>query len=194
MDMRDPDNKSEDRLKVFTIGHSNHEVDHFLELLRRNGIQVLADVRSSPYSRYAVQYNHETIERLIERENIEYQYLGSALGGKPANPEFYDDDGRVLYGQIAESEWFQEGISFLVRLIRNYTVALMCSEENPEGCHRRLLIGRVLTERDIEVVHIRGDGSIRTEKELREAETMEKDKGQISLFASEEPKEWKSIR
>jgi uncharacterized protein (DUF488 family) len=194
MNLSKQNNKSDIALSIFTVGHSNHEIERFLELLKQNNIQILADVRSSPYSRYVVQYNHDVIEHLITRANLEYQYFGGVLGGKPSDPEFYDSDGRVLYGKIAESERFQEGIDHLIKLIRNFTVAIMCSEENPAGCHRRLLITRVLTERGVNVIHIRGDGSIQSEDELRKAEGMEKDKGQLSMFATGEPEEWKSIR
>jgi uncharacterized protein (DUF488 family) len=179
---------------VFTIGHSNLEIERFLGLLTQNAIQVLVDVRSSPYSRYAVEYNHDNLEHLVERANVEYQYFGSVLGGKPSNPEFHDNDGRVLYGKIAQSEQFQDAISHLIQLIRNFTVAIMCAEENPAGCHRRLLLARVLMERGVDVIHIRSDGSLQSETELRETEESERDKGQLSMFASEEPEEWKSIR
>lgn len=181
-------------LTVFTIGHSNHEIDTFLGLLIKNNIQILVDVRSSPYSRYVVQYNHDAIERLLEQANVEYQYFGGVLGGKPSDPDLYDDDGRVLYDRIAGSEWFQEGIDRLIQLIRNFTVAIMCSEENPSGCHRRLLLTRVLMERGVNVMHIRGDGSTQSEVELREAEEFKKSRGQLSMFATGESEEWKSIR
>jgi uncharacterized protein (DUF488 family) len=186
--------RNPDGLAVFTIGHSNLGIERFLGLLTQNGIQILVDVRSSPYSRYAVQYNHDCIEHLVEQANVEYQYFGSVLGGKPSNPEFYDNDGRVLYGKIAESEEFQDAISHLIQLIRNFTVAIMCSEENPAGCHRRLLLARVLMERGVDVIHIRSDGALQSESGLRETEESERDKGQLSMFASEEPEEWKSIR
>ncbi|MCX6645697.1 MAG: DUF488 domain-containing protein [bacterium] len=194
MNLTSPNTNPDPALSIFTIGHSNHEIERFLELLKQNKIQILADVRSSPYSRYVVQYNHDAIEHLVSRANIEYQFFGGVLGGKPSDPDLYDSDGRVLYGKIAESEQFQEGIDHLIKLIRNFTVAIMCSEEIPSGCHRRLLITRVLMERGVNVIHIRGDGSIQSEEELRKAEEMEKDKGQLSMFAPGEPEEWKSIR
>src|SRR5207253_6245318 len=45
-------------------------------------------------------------------------------------------------------------------------LALLCSEENPSICHRRLLIARVLREHGIAVQHIRADGSVESEEEL----------------------------
>ena len=43
---------------------------------------------------------------------------------------------------------------------------MLCSEEDPSHCHRRLLVGRVLRQRKIEVQHIRGDGTVQAEDEL----------------------------
>jgi uncharacterized protein (DUF488 family) len=48
---------------------------------------------------------------------------------------------------------------------RDRRIALLCSEEDPTKCHRRLLVGRALGKRGIVVWHIRGDGSVQTEGE-----------------------------
>src|SRR5258708_11449332 len=46
---------------IFSIGHSNHPIVHFLGLLARHDIAALADVRSTPYSRFNPQFNRETL-------------------------------------------------------------------------------------------------------------------------------------
>ncbi|MCD6306196.1 MAG: hypothetical protein J7M32_07910, partial [Deltaproteobacteria bacterium] len=72
---------------------------------------------------------------------------------------------------------------------------LMCSEENPANCHRRLLVGRVLTEKGVQVQHIRGTGRVQSEDEAaREADQIKKDDGQQSLFDAKEVPEWKSTQ
>ena len=38
---------------IFTVGHSNQSLESFLDLLGRHGIDLVVDVRSSPYSQYA---------------------------------------------------------------------------------------------------------------------------------------------
>jgi uncharacterized protein (DUF488 family) len=70
--------------------------------------------------------------------------------------------------------------------LRQSVVAVLCAEENPAGCHRRLLVSRVLAERGVVMVqHIRGDGRLQTEGELQDA--------QLSLFDGTEEPAWKSI-
>jgi uncharacterized protein (DUF488 family) len=181
-------------LTVYTIGHSNHPVNEFQSLLTKNGIQILVDVRSSPYTKYTPHFNRDQLEFLVSTMNVDYEYYGSMLGGRPPESEFYDKDGYVLYGKIAESERFQEGIDRLIQLIRYSSVAILCSEEDPKDCHRRLLVGRVLSERGVDVLHIMGDGVIRSEEELAKEEADKKDKGQLGMFVTSEEKEWKSIR
>ena len=74
--------------------------------------------------------------------------------------------------------------------LRQYVVAMLCAEEDPTGCHRRLLVGRVLAERGVAVRHIRGDGQLQAEDELSAAEP---DSNQLSLFEEIEAPAWKSI-
>jgi len=75
--------------------------------------------------------------------------------------------------------------------IREHKVAIICAEENPAACHRRLLVGRVLLDHGIQVEHIRGDGRIETEEEV--AAEVNPDREQFSLFQNAEAEPWKSI-
>jgi uncharacterized protein (DUF488 family) len=190
---------TENRLKsewsIFTIGHSNHELDRFLELLKSNHVDVVVDIRSNPYSKFAPQFNKEDFKKAILSIGIKYLFLGGELGGKPKDPVFYDAEGFVLYSRIAESPPFLEGIERLMNGIKNYRVALMCSEENPAHCHRRLLVGKVLQEKGVQIQHIRADGRLQTEHQVaQEADQIRKDDGQEKLFNFPEGPEWKSTQ
>ncbi len=182
-------------MPIFSIGHSNHPLDAFLDLLRTQGIAVLVDVRSAPYSRYVPHFNPANIKASLKEAGFQYIYMGKELGGRPDGAEFYDLDGHVRYDRLAESPLFLAGLDRVIGGAERYRVAMMCSEENPTDCHRRLLITRVLAGRGIPVRHIRGDGRIETEAELAEAErTAEEAAGQLSLFNEQEIKAWRSIR
>ena len=180
-------------LSVYTVGHSNHDVDQVIGLLKLHQIQIVADVRSSPYSQWASQFNREPFERALAAHSIRYLFLGDRVGGRPKDGAFYDADGHVLYDRVAQSARFQGGISDLLESIRSRRVALFCSEEDPTQCHRRLLVGRVLTERGVDVRHIRGDGRIQSEQEIAEEEEFQQTGGQMSLF-EEEPAPWRSTQ
>lgn len=153
---------------LWTIGHSNHTLDRFLDLLGEHRIDVLVDVRSSPYSRYAGHFNREALERAIDGKDIRYIFMGRELGGRPSDAAAYDDEGHARYDVMAESSSFNGGLARLERGIAAYRVAIMCSEEDPEHCHRRILVGKVLTARGTyQLHHIRGDGSSDVEKTVQ---------------------------
>jgi len=182
--------------QVLTIGHSNHEPAEFIELLVQHGVQVVADVRSRPFAKYATHFNADQIEKLLGQAGIRYVFLGQQLGGRPEERRFYDPDGHVRYDLLAESEQFKAGIARLLKGIERYRVAIMCSEENPAECHRTLLVGRVLAEHGVEVLHIRGDGRLQTQAEL-EREARGDSPGQLYLFQENpqpEQRPWRSTR
>jgi uncharacterized protein (DUF488 family) len=103
------------------------------------------------------------MSELTHQIGAKYLYLGEQLGGRPQGSEFYDDDGFVLYWKVAASQSFRRGIERLEKGIRRCRVVVMCSEENPTDCHRRLLVSKVMLEQGIAVTHIRGDGHIEEE-------------------------------
>lgn len=144
---------------IFTIGHSDHSTEFFLELLNKHGITALADVRSAPYSRFNPQFNRETIASTLKASSIRYVYLGKELGGRSSDPTCYDH-GRIRYDRLAQSSRVQEGIKRVITGAMEYRIALMCAEKEPLHCHRTLLIGHELDTRGIDVTHILSDGRL----------------------------------
>ena len=145
---------------VFTIGHSNHSPETFLKMLSRHDVSEVVDVRSSPQSRYTPQFNYNILTEILDEAGISYVFLGGELGGRPVDRSCYDDEGRVLYDRLADTDLFNDGIGRLVREADERRMALMCSENEPLVCHRALLIAKSLTERDVAVEHILADGSL----------------------------------
>lgn len=165
---------------VYSIGHSNHQPEVFVALLRQHGIDVLVDVRSQPYSRWAPQFNRETLARALEQAGMHYMFLGDLLGGRPSDPSLYQDAAedeahgpRPDYARMAAQPAFQEGLRKLVDLAAQRPTAMMCSEGDHEHCHRALLITPQLLARGARVIHIQPDGST--------VEAQEEPK-QLSLF------------
>ena len=155
-------------------------------MLKGYGIEVVVDTRSHPYSRHAPRFNASALEAALSKDGMGYLFLGGELGGRPEGEEYYDDIGRVDYAMLGCSGPFLDGIRRLEKEIRAHTVALLCSEENPIRCHRRLLVGRTLEELGVTLRHIRGDGSIQIEGETNG--------GQPVLFPESEARPRKSIR
>lgn len=177
---------------VYTIGHSSHSVELFSELLVQHAVQVLVDVRSAPYSRYAPQFDHDILPRTLNKVGIKYLFLGRELGGRPDKQEYYDADGHVVYSRITADPAFIGGIERLERGMTEFRIALMCGEEDPAHCHRRLLVTRVLMERGHEVLHIRGDGRVMSDEEVSLESRKSLVNEQPALFAELDEDQWRS--
>lgn len=145
---------------LFTIGHSNHSMERFFELLGSQEIEAVIDLRSAPYSRYCPHYNKDTVEKSLKSRGIEYIFLGRELGGK-RNEENCYVDGRVKFELIARLPIFQIGLERVIQEVEKHKVALMCAESEPLDCHRTILVCRQLKKikPDLQITHILSDGT-----------------------------------
>ena len=182
--------------EVFTVGHSNHPAERFVELLAARKTDVVADVRSQPYSRYNPQFNKKPLERTLQEAGMDYCFLGREIGGMPNDDEFYDDDGYVLYRELAATERFKRGLAELKERLEQDRTVIMCAEENPRSCHRGLLIGRELRRVGVTVIHIRWSGVEEVEPAFDPSGGTGSDEigGQASLFGDDPARPWRSLR
>lgn len=146
-------------MMIYTIGHSHHELAHFIMLLKKYAVTLLVDVRSQPYSGYASQYDSETLRQSLETEGIGYRHMPS-LGGRPDEPSLRTRSGKPDYDRIASSPSFLEGVDRLMEAARSQRTAMMCAEGDPRRCHRERLIAPILRQRGVGVLHILPDGTI----------------------------------
>ncbi len=146
-------------MSVFTIGHSTHALDSFVGLLRRHGVDEVADVRSTPYSRFNPQFNRDSLANSLVPHGIGYVFLGHELGGRPDEPACYEN-GRIRYDRVAASPVFQRGLDRVIQDAAARSVAIMCAEKEPLECHRTLLVAQALGVRNVAVQHIRADGTL----------------------------------
>jgi uncharacterized protein (DUF488 family) len=145
---------------LYTIGHSDHSVPEFVDLLRQHGVTLVVDVRSQPYSRWMHQFNRELLARDLRAAGIEYRFMGDRLGGRPDDPALYDPgQERPDYDRLEQTPPYQAGLEDLIELARSSTLAVMCSEGDHRHCHRHLLITQSLLARGHDVIHIQPDGT-----------------------------------
>ncbi len=167
--------------KLFTIGHSNHEIGRFVELLKMHAIGAVCDVRSSPYSQYNPQYNSELLQKSLRENGIAYVYLGDLLGPRSNDPACYVD-GKAQYSRLAKSEIFRSGLDRLRSGMKTYRISLMCSEKDPIACHRMILICRTLRSEPFEISHILEDGQTESLRESEQRLIKELKIAQLRLF------------
>lgn len=111
--------------QCFTVGYGNFPIDRFITFLQNVSIDVIIDVRSSPYSRFNPLFNRENLEISVSLSDIGYRYLGDKIGGRYTDPGLLFPDGTVNYQKVQNTEKFQEGIKELrffsrFRIVRNY--------------------------------------------------------------------------
>jgi uncharacterized protein (DUF488 family) len=153
---------------LFTIGYAPHTLDSFVDALDKHKINVVADVRSSPYSKFKADFNQNVLEIFLKTKHVRYIFFGDVLGARVDDSSCYVD-GKVDFNLVAQSQKFKEGVQRILKGMENYRVALMCAEKDPLTCHRTILIARNIQLSGMSVKHILADGDIENhcESELR---------------------------
>ncbi len=134
--------------KIYTLGTDRRSEEDFVEILLAYNIQVLIDVRSFPKSKIPI-FSKENLKYLLEREGIEYCFLGKELGG-------FRKGGYTAY---IITDDFNKGIDLLESIAMKKTSVIICAERFPWKCHRKW-IARELHQRDWEVDHIIDKGKL----------------------------------
>ncbi len=144
---------------LFSIGHSNIPAARFIALLRDTGVEAMADVRSTPFSRRFPWFSGKNLAATLAQHGLAYLAYGDALGGRPRDAALYRD-GVADYEAMARSPEFQMGLDRLLADAARARVCLMCAEREPLDCHRCLLVARALAERGLTIGHILHDGTV----------------------------------
>lgn len=149
---------------IYTIGHSTHSIEAFIELLKTHSITAICDVRSAPYSRMNPQFNREALQDTLRGQGITYVFLGKELGARSNDSSCYRN-GKVQYDLLAATELFKRGLDRVLKGSEKFRVALMCAEKDPLHCHRTILVARNIVTQGTPVRHILSDGVIETHEQ-----------------------------
>jgi uncharacterized protein (DUF488 family) len=149
---------------IFTIGHSNHPIEKFFDMLTSHKIELIADVRTIPGSRHNPQYNGDALAARLRAQGIGYRHL-PGLGGlrhaKKDSPNTgWENDSIRGFADYMQTEGFGKGLAELTALARDKRTAVLCAEAVPWRCHRSL-IADALSVRGITVMHIMSRPSVK---------------------------------
>ena len=168
---------------LYSIGHGNKTYEEFEKELKSFDIQYLIDVRSKPLSKLNPTFNQDMLKMLLQKSGFQYVYMGDTIGGLPSDSSCYTD-GHIDYAKVREKDFFKEGFArLLVAAEKKLRVAIMCSESEPEKCHRSKLIGQELLKHDISLNHIIGVGKSHSQETVMAILT--KGLGTMTLFGEE---------
>jgi uncharacterized protein (DUF488 family) len=163
---------------VKTIGHSNHPIERFVDLLKAGGVETVVDVRSTPWSRRFPQFGKDRLARSLTDMGMTYIHEGAALGGKPRDGGSYD--------ALATRPDFVRALDRLAARAGETTLCLMCAEKEPLDCHRTVLVSRRLAERGVAIEHLLADGGTRLHAEIEDALLAKVERGGPDLFAADD--------
>jgi uncharacterized protein (DUF488 family) len=150
-------------VKIWTIGHSTRTLEEFIEMLDRNSIEAVADVRSYPGSRRYPHFNRENLAVLLPESNIDYVLIKQLGGRRRTRPDSQNTVWRNAafrgYADYMETKEFAEGIAALLELARQKPVAIMCAEAVWWRCHRSMIADK-LKSLGVTVEHIMDGGNV----------------------------------
>ncbi|MDR6129083.1 DUF488 domain-containing protein [Sphingomonas sp. SORGH_AS_0438] len=153
--------------KLFTIGYSGLEPSSFVELLTSNLIDVVCDVRSTPYSHYKPDFSRVPLRGILNNGGIKYVFMGDQLGARPKDRSCYVN-GQATYDRISSADFFKAGLSRLRNGVQSLNLAIVCSERDPIECHRAVLVCRNLPDLSSSIFHIHTNGLIESQKQFDE--------------------------
>jgi uncharacterized protein (DUF488 family) len=144
-------------MRIFTIGHSTHSIEDFVELLKHYKITELIDIRTIPKSRHNPQFNGPELAHVLRNHHIGYRHQKNLGGLRHAHVDSINTAWRNAsfrgFADYMQTEEFKAGIEELIEIAQHKIVAIMCSEAVPWRCHRSL-IGDALLVRGIDVEDI----------------------------------------
>ena len=154
---------------IFTIGYSDFLMDDFIKALKQNNVNVVIDVRSSPYSERYPHYNKGIIENTLRANKIHYRNYANEFGARQNDPSYYNEEGYLDFENFSESEQFQYGVKKICDSVeRGYHVVFMCAEKSPIQCHRAIMVSKVFHSKGFDVIHILPNGETITQSQLEE--------------------------
>jgi uncharacterized protein (DUF488 family) len=147
---------------VWTIGHSTHSADAFVNLLRAHAIERLVDIRTVPRSRRNPQFNRDELPGTLAAAGIAYLHI-PGLGGlrrplRDSQNTAWRNDSFRGYADYMQTAEFSRSLEELILTSERQRVSIMCAEALPWQCHRSL-VSDALVAQGVAVLHIFSDRS-----------------------------------
>ncbi len=156
-------------MEIYTIGHSNYSVERLIDMLKTYNITCVIDIRGTPYSKYNIQYNKETIAKTLTEAGFTYIYMAKEFAAKRVNKISYKSEGYSDFEKVVQEEDFLTGIERVKKgLAMGYNIALLGAMQDPIRCHRSILVGRALRDDKFIIKHILDDYSIASQEDIEE--------------------------
>jgi uncharacterized protein (DUF488 family) len=152
---------------VYTVGHSTHQLDFFLELVKSVEINCIVDVRSVPASAYNPQYNQESFKNFLKFNHITYLHFAEEFGARQGDYDLLNNESILDFEKVRKTRIFNCGLERIWQGVnKGFRIALMCSESEPLDCHRFSMVSIGLENDGFDVMHIFKDKTLKTNLDL----------------------------
>ena len=146
-----------DTLKLFTIGFTRKTAEIFFGLLSEAGVRRVLDVRLNNSSQLAGFAKRDDLGFFLKAiGRIDYVHMPELAPTEEILDE-YRKKGRdwATYEERFMKLIFDRGIEKLLSKKKVHRACLLCSEETPDHCHRRL-VAEYLKKKwgNLEIVHL----------------------------------------
>ena len=156
-------------MEIYTIGHSNYTIERLIDMLRHYNINCVVDIRGTPYSKYNVRFDKETIRYTLSKAGFIYIYMAKELAAKRINKESYNEEGYSDFEKVIKEKEFLEGIERLKNgCNKGYNIVLLGAMQEPIRCHRSILVGKALRKCGFNVKHILDDYSTASQDDIEQ--------------------------
>ena len=156
-------------MDIFTIGHSNYSIDRLMDMLNYHNINCIVDIRGTPYSKYNVQFNKETLSKTLTINGYVYIYMGKEFAVQRQNKNLYTEEGYADFEKVIYDKDFLKGIERLkIGCKKGYKIVLLGAMQDPINCHRSILLGKALENKGFTLKHILHDYKLASQEELEE--------------------------
>ena len=156
-------------MDIYTIGHSNYPVEKLIDMLRHYKINCVIDIRGTPYSKYNIQFDKETIRYTLTKAGFIYMYMATEFAANRINKISYTKEGYSDFKKVTQEKDFLYGIERLKDgCNKGYRIALLGAMQDPIRCHRSILVGKALREKGFNVIHIMDDYSTENQDYIEE--------------------------
>lgn len=128
---------------LWTIGHSTHTLEYFVEELQSFQIERVVDVRSLPGSNKFPQFNMDNLQMELPQRGIDYCRIEELGGRRRAHPDSIHTVWKNVsfrsYADYMDTPQFAEGIEQLIAIATTQRTTLMCAEAVWWRCHRSMI-------------------------------------------------------
>ena len=156
-------------MEKYTIGHSNYTIERLIDMLKHYNINCVVDIRGTPYSKYNIQFDKETIRYTLSKAGFIYIYMAKELAAKRINKESYNEEGYSDFEKVIKEKEFLEGIERLKNgCNKGYNIVLLGAMQEPIRCHRSILVGKALRKCGFNVKHILDDYSTASQDDIEQ--------------------------